>query len=308
MRKEKIDNILEWIGLACACAAFAPIVYFLGATLAESAQLRDAVVILFSILIALAVRNSIRPHRPRLTRRSLLYFLASYILTVFANALLRPNFDIFAQVFNADAICLAYALSVLCAFSAFVAAVGFVFFDTKRYVYAFSGGIAAFSVFSVFWQFADLPLRIWAGRAAGYVLSTFCDSVALMFYKGELPQIVLRAGGKSYLVATECNGFGIISSCLVLSVVLAIFVRGVPVWRRFARMAAAFAIGFLANTLRIVSIIATSLAVGDKHYYFFHEALGYFFFGAALVSITLLCTRNTLPAPNRSAPNSDNTP
>ena len=127
-----------------------------------------------------------------------------------------------------------------------------------------------------------------------------------MFYKGELPQIALRAGGKSYLVATECNGFGIISSCLILSIVLVIFTRGVPLWRRFARVAIASIVGFSANTLRIVSIIATSLAVGDKHYYFFHEALGYFFFGAALVSTVLLCTRNTPTVSDRPAPKSDN--
>lgn len=283
MQKQQ-RSIWEYVALGCALIAFVPMFVFLFKALAESAQLRDAIVILVCGLIIIGVEQGIRPKFPTFSKQSVSALFISYILIYVYNYILRANFPIFAEYGLIEFAYLMYVLLMFGAFALFLASLGFMFFDSRRYVYAISGGFFGFSILSMVFQFADLPLRVFAGRAAGYILSLFSDNVSLLMYKGEIPQIALQVSGKSYLVATECNGFGIISSCLVLSIIIAIFKRAIPLWKRCSVILTGVLMGFVANTLRIVSIIGVSLAIGNEHYYFYHETLGYLFFAIALVA------------------------
>ena len=280
--KMRENKIFEYLAFVCAGIAVVPVLYFLWNGLAESSQLRDAVVILVAFSLVIAVGGGIRPHAPNFSRKALWALASSLICLFFANFLLRPNFELLAQFVRVEFAWLLYTVAVFAGFALFIAATGFAFFDNDRFVYAVSGGFAAFSILSLALGFVDLPLRILAGRAAGSLISMFGAKVSLLFYKGEVPQIALYANGHPYLVATECNGFGIISSCLILAVLAAVFRRGLSVWGRVGIVVSGIAVGFAANTLRIVCIIGASLCFGDKFYYFYHEAIGYAFFGGAL--------------------------
>lgn len=88
------------------------------------------------------------------------------------------------------------------------------------------GAFYIFTLLSFAIKIFDLPLRILAGKLSAFALSKFNDSVQLFMLKGQDPQIAMNVDGASYLVATECNGFGIISSCLVLSAVFGVFPLG----------------------------------------------------------------------------------
>lgn len=291
----------ERVSAVCAAVCVLPMLFFLFRGLAESPQLRDAVVILVSALAVLAVEHRIHPHKPKFGRAVVDFLAAGYCFLLAAHLAIRPNIPLLDEWTSVFFAYFAFVLCMFAGFAFFIAAVGSAFFDSKRYVYAASGGFFAFSILSVLFQFADLPLRILAGRVAGRILAAFCDSVSVIFYGGEIPQIALKISGKSYLVATECNGFGIISACAVLAVVMAVFGK-MSVRRRVGALLAGIFVGLAANTLRIVCIIAVSLAAGDKYYYFFHEAIGYAFFGAALVAVYKICAAR--PKNGESAKNS----
>lgn len=98
-------------------------------------------------------------------------------------------------------------------------------------------------------------------------------------------------------MATECNGFGIISSCLVLSAVLAFFRSDASIIKKAALITLSGALGYFLNSMRIVSIVAVAPIAGKENYFFWHEAFGYAFFAAAL----LLVFRISKPAARRGA-------
>ena len=84
-------------------------------------------------------------------------------------------------------------------------------------------------------------------------------------------------------MATECNGFGIIAGCVLLSVVCAIFAKNVSVWKRVGAVALAGIFAYLVNSLRIVAIVSLAPFVSDYH--FMHETFGYIFFASALLAV-----------------------
>ena len=276
-------SLFECASLILACVCALPLFYFLFEALKNSSQLRDAMVVLAVVVLVLALKYDVRPGRPNFSRASFFLLAASYVFFIAGFFLVRRNFAALSGIIPPWGAYLVFMFSVFAGGALLIAAVGSLFFDSRRYIAAISGGFFCLSALSLFLQFADLPLRILAGKAAGCVLSIFGESVSLLAYKGEIPQIALRVNSHSYLVATECNGFGIISSCLILALVIAIFRRGITPIGRAGIVCLGVLTGFMANTLRIAAIIAVSLAVGQEHYYFYHELLGYVFFAAALV-------------------------
>ena len=195
---------LAWIG---AAAGFSPALYWLGKAVVDSQQLRDAFIILVVAGIVMAMEHGISPHKPRFNKNVLAALAAAYAAFFCAG------------LFGA----LANVMLTLFGVSAFIVSIGFACFDRKRYVLAVGGAFYIFTILSFAIKIFDLPLRVWAGKLSAFVLSKFNDTVQLFLIRGQEPQIAMNVDGASYLVATECNGFGIISSCLVLSAVLAFF-------------------------------------------------------------------------------------
>ncbi len=257
---------LAWIG---AAAGFSPALYWLGKAVVDSQQLRDAFIILVVAGIVMAMEHGIFPHKPRFNKNVLAALAVAYAAFFCAGL-----FGVFANV-----------MLTLFGVSAFIVSIGFACFDRKRYVLAVGGAFYIFTILSFAIKIFDLPLRVWAGKLSAFVLSKFNDTVQLFLIRGQEPQIAMNVDGASYLVATECNGFGIISSCLVLSAVLAFFRSDASIIKKAALIALSGALGYFLNSMRIVSIVAVAPIAGKENYFFWHEAFGYAFFAAALLLV-----------------------
>lgn len=257
---------LAWIG---AAAGFSPALYWLGKAVVDSQQLRDAFIILVVAGIVMAMEHGIFPHKLRFNKNVLAALAVAYAAFFCAGL-----FGVFANV-----------MLTLFGVSAFIVSIGFACFDRKRYVLAVGGAFYIFTILSFAIKIFDLPLRVWAGKLSAFVLSKFNDTVQLFLIRGQEPQIAMNVDGASYLVATECNGFGIISSCLVLSAVLAFFRSDASIIKKAALIALSGALGYFLNSMRIVSIVAVAPIAGKENYFFWHEAFGYAFFAAALLLV-----------------------
>src|SRR5262249_52032006 len=58
----------------------------------------------------------------------------------------------------------------------------------------------------------DWPLRPMAARYAGGLLNALGTTVQIALVPGQPPELVLATGKQSFIVATECNGFGLLTS------------------------------------------------------------------------------------------------
>ncbi len=267
-------RVLEVIAWLCAFVAFSPAILWLARGLTQSSQLREAMVIMVSALLVLAVEYGIRPHKPRFSKPAALWLGGAY-LSFFVSQ--------FIGVWGALAIFAGLAMAIVAA--------GLVCFDRTRYVYAAGGAFYAFTLLSFVVKIFDFPLRVWAGFLASKILSIFNKNVVILAGGGNSPQIAMQVDGSTYLVATECNGFGIISSCFILSVLMAIFFKNLPVWRRILIPVAAVALAYLANSLRIAAIIATAPHFGKARYDLIHEFWGYLFFALSLIVVWMMFRR-----------------
>jgi len=275
MQTNKKIDFFEIMAWGFALVAFSPALLWLVRGLFQSQQLRDAMIIMLSALAVLAVEQKIRPHVPRVGKAQIAWLICAY-----AAFFVSQFFGVWG------------ALVILAGLTMAIIAAGLACFDKPRYVYAAGGAFYAFTLLSFFIKLFDLPLRIWAGELSAKILALFNKSVQLLASGSVNPQIAMRVDGKTYMVATECNGFGIISSCLILSIVMAIFSNSISWWRRLLIPVISILIAYFANSMRIVFIVATATLADAKWYDFIHEFWGYFFFALALISVWIFSRKS----------------
>jgi len=144
------------------------------------------------------------------------------------------------------------------------------------------GFIVAFFIFMVLallLPLLDWPLRGLAGKWSLYLLQMIGQGAMLELVYAPQPVLVLAVEGHPFIVAAECNGFGLLSSSLLLTVLLAIYRRLVPIDLLLV-MILALLTAFVANTLRILVIVL--LAPSVTNYMLMHEVVGLVFFYGAL--------------------------
>lgn len=134
-------------------------------------------------------------------------------------------------------------------------------------------GVAALLVIIVAFPVLDWPLRQLAGAGSARVLAALglAPQLALAGTEAD-PQLILSVAKGHFLVATECNGFGLITS----GALVAILAGGIAgrSWRMVALLVpAAMAIGFVANVARIL-VISTTARYFPGHYDVLHEVVG----------------------------------
>ncbi|MGF1677714.1 MAG: archaeosortase/exosortase family protein [Candidatus Methylacidiphilales bacterium] len=137
----------------------------------------------------------------------------------------------------------------------------------------------------------DRPLRVGAGWGAAWLLDLMGYETRLGWLNEADPKLILLMNERAFEVAAECNGFGLISSCLLLVLLLVTVVR-IPWWLKLARLAGAVGIGLLFNLIRIV-VISLLAGWSGKHYLVMHEVVGILFFWGALVSVWWLWGRQS---------------
>ena len=264
---------IEILAVICAIVAMSPAFCALWNIVLNSQQLRDAIVALVVAGLIMAIEYDIRPHFPKFTKYALFSLGISYACLF--SAKLFGLWGAFVGLFGATTL---------------LATIGFACFDKKRYVIATSAGFYAFTILAFAVKIFDLPLRVIAGKLSVGILHLFNNAATLYLIKGQEPQIAMNVSGACYLVATECNGFGIISSCTVLSVFLAFFRKNTSLIKKISLIVISVITAFLSNALRITAIVLVAPLVGKERYFFWHEVIGYATFAITLIIVWIICS------------------
>lgn len=150
-------------------------------------------------------------------------------------------------------------------------------------------GLTACITFSLFISIStlmgaiDWPLRTLAGKWSGYLLSLFGKSIELGISENGIliPQLILSVDGASFHVASECNGFGVILSCLLIALLLSLY-NQLRLDHLLINLTAGLFLGFAFNIIRITSIVLAAPYV-NGHYDLMHEIIGNITFWSALI-------------------------
>lgn len=142
-----------------------------------------------------------------------------------------------------------------------------------RYFRPLVAGVTTLLVIIVAFPILDWPLRQLAGVGAASVLNAvkIAPQLTLMGTQAD-PQLVLTVGGQHFLVATECNGFGIITSAALVAI-LAGGMAGRRWWVVAALVPAALVVGFGVNVVRILTISLCAPYFPGR-YHEMHEVAG----------------------------------
>jgi len=133
----------------------------------------------------------------------------------------------------------------------------------------------------------DWPLRQMAGvNAARFLKFLGLAPELTVIIEGNLPKLLLRVGRQLFLVATECNGFGLISSSLLLGLIRLLYRDARAPWF-FVFLPLCIAVGFVFNLLRIAVIVLLAPRFPD-HYHVLHEMAGFAALYAGLGAVWLL--------------------
>ena len=249
-----------WYGLilfGLTAAIFLPVFHWLAEQTISRDQIQYSVIILAA---ALAVtlwreRKTIR-FRFKLSRTCLGWVAAAYLLGALA-ILLRQPFPLL--------------IGFLVAFvAAAVFLVGDEHFKLSLYL---ALGCAAFLIIVLLFPLLDLPLRKLAGVQAAYFLHLlgYETQIGLVAESG-YPTILLLVDGEAYRVATECNGFGLITSCGLLAFLVVLTGKESFVWKSILVLSAGL-VGYLLNIVRIIAICTVAPNFPD-HYVLTHEIIG----------------------------------
>ncbi|MDX2080132.1 MAG: archaeosortase/exosortase family protein [Terrimicrobiaceae bacterium] len=261
------NRLLAIVAWGAVLAVFAPSLLWLGQATWQTNQLRDAAVVLAFALVFL-----LRDRPGRMEWKMEFTPLAS---TYLGGACLLAGIGVFFRWPLAMVIALGLLAGALLVFL-----FGECMSRIAAGVAAAFSGLVALAVVS---PWVDLPLRLFAGRSAVDVLG-FLGLDARLGFAGDPPKLILMSGGHPFEVAPECNGFGITSSCILLSLLLA-FSRRLRVTDKILVIVLAPMIGLFSNALRILVIVLLTPVVGNRGYLIMHEAVGIVLFLATLVLV-----------------------
>jgi exosortase/archaeosortase family protein len=275
----------RWLAAAlivCTVVAFWPTTRWLAQEVSASAQIRQSFVLL-GAATGLVIWQHLREWRLvlELSKRALLLLLAAYLSVMAAWSFSQPLLALPAFAFG-----LAGCLHVLAGS------------DAARFLRPlFTGFIACLMVILLF-PVLDWPLRQMAGVNAAHFLHNLGFTPQLTVVLQPAPKLLLATGRNLFEVATECNGFGLITSGAVLAV-LAAGIAGRRASVLLWLIPLALGLGFGFNLLRIL-IICLLAPVFPRHYHALHETAGVLILWTGLGVVGWLAWRPT--APNRPSP------
>lgn len=256
-------SLVAWAG---ALLLFGKSLWWLaGTALARDQIAHAAVVLLFGLVFLLRERPEACPLALRFGRRATGFFAGACLGAALAGLFHQP-------------------LLMLCALGFLAgAALLFVLGDpVVRPATGFGLAFSGFTFLSVLFPFADWPLRLLAGKTAMWFLGLLGRPVQLGL-AADPPRLILIDGGRPFEVAPECNGFGIISGCILLALLL-VFSRRLRVADKVLVLALAPLLGLFSNAARIFFIVLLAPAAG-QNYRFMHEAVGVLLFFGTLAGL-----------------------
>jgi exosortase/archaeosortase family protein len=252
------DRLIPFMIFGVTLLVFFPVInWLLDQTVTHEQLLHGFLVFVLSgSLLVYERRISVRPvWQFSDTSQNLLIF--SYALLVIA-IFTRLNLIILASL------CLSIAALLVFVFGS----------ERRRLIFSSVGAFAIFTGFAVLLPVMDWPLRSIAGKCAAFGLGIFNQDVQLGLYQGRAePMLMLLNNGMPFHVAAECNGFGMITSSLLMATIIILY-RKLTTLQRLGWLGIALLLGLAFNTIRIIIIVLLAPAVGTDNYMVMHEAVG----------------------------------
>jgi exosortase len=269
-RAQRVEAALLVLGIGLLLAlVYAPFLSFLFRDSVSKAQLNmGGLLVLFTMAVAL--RDTLRRERlrPQLSQQGAALLIAGAFLLILAGRLRG----------------LALPLVTLSFCASFAAVVSFLFGEVgvRRFVPAFAG-LAAFGLLVGLFPALDWPLRAVAARYSAGLLMQLGVPVHLDLVPQHPPQLLIEIRQRVFSVATECNGFGLLTSSILLAVVLG-FHYPMSAVRRVGLVAFAALVALVFNFLRIVAICLVAVNTALP-YPLIHEGVGTLIYLAGLALI-----------------------
>jgi exosortase/archaeosortase family protein len=250
------DRWLAGTLLVSTVLAFWPIVTWLAAQTFAREQLKQSffILVLAGIWIALEQRRSLRL-RLQVDNTGLASLLAAYACIAGAVLLKTPLLVLAGLV------------------AAAAGAVQIVF--GGRALQRTAPLLAAFALLILFvllFPVLDWPLRQMAGVKSVQLLQAFGLASHLQVVANPDVQLQLVNPHGTFTVATECNGFGLISSSMLLGAICLLY-RRAAWWKFPGLLALSLLLAFAANLWRIAAIVFFAPSF-PGHYHALHETAG----------------------------------
>ena len=270
----------------CLGVAFLPITFWIAATANEQSRILHALIVLVAAIFLLVLYNRIDVEEPLTLNKSACKTLfAAYgllLLSVVSRTVIPPSSEL---------LCLISSLLAIPAYCCGLAsAVLFVFGERlRRITYPATGTFCVFMLLSILMAPLDWPLRTLAAKWSGAALSALGKTVELGVQGNtatEPPQLILMVNEQPFHVASECNGFGVILTSLLISVLLSIYRKLGPIDFSI-NILAGITLGFIFNTLRILIIVLPAPSMME-HYHLMHEIVGTITYRGCLILTWLL--------------------
>jgi len=281
-RQESAEKALPFLIFITTGIVFLPVINWLTRQTVAHEQLLHAflVFLLSSALLVYERRISMKPvFRFTDTVQNLLIFsYAVLVLAIFT----RINLVILASL------CLSVASLLLFIFGN----------EQRRLVWSSLGAFALFTGIAVIMPVVDWPLRTLAGKWAAFGLNLLGQKADLGLYPGSSgPMLMLLNNGRSFHVAAECNGFGMISSSMLMAMIIVLY-RKLGLFQRIGWLMVALVLGLFFNSARITIIVLLAPSLPDSAYMTMHETVGLLTtYGGLAVLYFLLMPRQPAPAP-----------
>ena len=287
--KQKSAQPELWMnGLLYAClgVAFLPITLWVATTANEQSRILHALIVLAMAIFVLVFYNTIEVKEPltlnRSASRTLITAYGLLLLSVASRNVIPTSSEtlsLISSLIALPAYCFGLASIVLFIFGPGV----------RRITYTATGTLCAFMLLSILMTPLDWPLRTLAGKWSGMALSAAGKTVELGV-QGSTPtappQLILMVNEHPFHVASECNGFGVILTSLLLAVLLAIYRRLGPIDIAL-NLLSSITLGFIFNTLRILIIVLLAPSMMD-HYHLMHEIVGTITYWSCLILIWII--------------------
>lgn len=253
---------------------FWPITQWFAQSAQAQSRLLHAFIVLLLASVLLVRFGNIRieaPLRLNQSARKAMYLTFAVMLAQFLGRYLHPSPWI--SLLGIPAYCCGLASLFL-----------FVFGErARRIIITTTGTFGLFLFLSTVMDSVDWPLRTIAGQLSGWVLTHLGQAVQLGIHDApaEPAKLILLVNQHPFHVAPECNGFGVIMTCLLLSFLLAIY-QSAKLHKFALYLLAGITLGFFFNTLRIVCIVMLAPKMME-HYHLMHEIVGTITYWSALI-------------------------
>lgn len=301
--KEKARSSDFWFHCVlyfCLGLALMPITLWFAHTAEEQSRILHA---LFALLFAsvLLIRfgriEIIKPLNFNASARKYLYIAYGLLLTSIVGQKVGVFNDALAgrllQIISIPAYCAALGSFILFVFGE----------STRRLARTASFTLCAFLLISMMMAPLDWPLRSLAGQWSGGLLEMVGKTVELGLINSPetgAPQLMLYVNQYSFHVASECNGFGVILTSLLLGILLAIYRKLTP-FHFILNLLLSVTLGFTFNVLRIVIIVLLAPYLMD-HYHLMHEIVGTISYWGCLSIVWVLLHGPTVDEPEVAKP------